>query len=144
MEKIDIIDRIFGKYIKKQIETNIKQIKRELINKEKETQYNIMKDKLIPVVGGYYEVLKIDSPCRFSGYLDLWDLKSGETLEVDVKFKSTDGEFKRAFKKEFSGPMQDPLLTFDEKIVDGVSVTLRLSTGITGRTILYNWRWLYL
>ena len=144
MNTIDIIDRILGKYIQKQIETSIKQLKRELIKEEKENKYNTSKDKVIPAVGGYYEVLKIDKPCRFSGYIDLWDMKSGDSVEVTAEYISTDGSPKRCFSKEFPCPMKDPIVYFDEKVVDGVVVTIKQTTGITGRTIQYSWRWLYL
>ena len=143
-----ILNTIYNKYIQEQIETNIKQYKKELKEytreREKERQYNLLQDTLIPAVGGNYEILKIDKPCRFSGYLDLSNFHGGDSLKVTLLFKSTDGVYKRFFEKEWDCPLVDPILTFDEKMVDGVTLSVKQSTGITGRSLLYSFRWLYI
>lgn len=141
--KLRIIDRILGKYIQKQLETSVKQIKRELIKENKETVFLNHKDILIPAMDKVYELWNQPKPCKFSGYIDLSSIRAGDIIEIVVSFISTDGLPKRFFKKEFMGPLSDPMLTFDEKVVDGVLITIKQTAGTAGRPVLYNWRWIY-
>jgi len=144
MKKIDIIDRILGKYIQKQIETSVKQIKRELIRENKETQFNYHKDTLITAMDKVHDIVNQPKPCRFSGFIDFSNLRNGDIIEFMVLFYSVDGQPKRYFRKDFTNQQVDPIFTFDEKIVDGVQITLKQTAGTAGRAILYNWRWQYI
>lgn len=138
-----ILSVIYNKYIQEQIELNIKQYKKELREKDKEKPYNSLRDSLVPIVGGNYEILKVDNPCRFSGYIDLSNFHSGDSSELTIQFKSTDGTYKRYFRKEWNFPLTDPIITFDDKSVDGVIISFKQTAGVTGRSLLYNFRWIY-
>lgn len=144
MKKVDVIDRIFGKYIQKQIETNIKQIRKELIKENKETQFNNTKDTVTTAMNEEYKLLNLTKSCRFSGYIDLSSLRNGDILEAIVFFISTDGIPKRFFRKEFTNQQIDPIIIFDEKVVDGVIITVKQTAGTAGRPLPYNWRWQYI